>query len=334
MKTLNVGIIGCGSFVRNMHVPILKANPKYKIYAVMDVMEEPAKKLAEDTGAAYWTTDAAKIFSDSQVDVVFITTRHDSHAALTIAAANAGKHVFCEKPMALNAADCRAIAEAVRKNGVKYTVGYNRGMAPMITKARGLIADDPHKKMIYHRIQANFPAEHWTHQAEIGGGRFVGEGCHIFDLICELVGAKPVEVYAAGGTFLDPEKVKIPDSAIVTLTFADGSVGTTLIASAGCGDFAKEATEIYCNNKAIYISNFSHMEAYGFEGQKKTTLDFASVDKGHAVEIDQFADSVLNGTESPNGLEKASRSAVISYKVIESIASGRPVAIREDEYCF
>lgn len=334
MIALNVGIIGCGSFVRGMHIPILKANPKYHIYATMDVVEEAAKKLAEDTGAKYYTTDVDKLLADDTIDVVFITTRHDSHAELSIKAANAGKHILCEKPMALNADDCRKIVEAVRRNNVKYTVGYNRGMAPMIAKARSLLASDPSKKMIYHRIQADFPADSWTHQKSVGGGRFVGEGCHIFDLICELVGKRPVSVYASGGTFLDPQKVLIPDSAVVTLSFEDGSLGTTLINSAGCGDFPKEATEIYCNKKAIYISDFTHMEYYGFEGHKKTAIDFGSVDKGHAVEIDRFADAVINDTESPNGLEQAARSAVISYKVNESIVTGMPVSINSEEYCF
>lgn len=334
MKVLNVGIIGCGSFIRGMHVPILKANPKYKIYATMDVFEETAKKLAEDTGAEYYTTDVDRLLADEKVDVVFITTRHDSHAALSIKAANAGKHVFCEKPMALNAEECRAIAEAVRRNNVKYTVGYNRGMAPMVTKARDLLAGNPNKKMIYHRIQALFPVDHWTHVREIGGGRFVGEGCHIFDLICEIIGKEPVTVYASGGTFLDPEKVKIPDSAIITITFEDGSVATTLINSAGCGDFPKESTEIYCDKKAIYISDFTHMEYYGFEGHKKTVLEYNAVDKGHAIELDRLADAIINDTQSPNDLDQAARAAIISYKVDESVATGMPVAITRADYCF
>ena len=332
---LNLGLIGCGSFAKGMHVPLLKQNPKYHIQAVMDISEEAANQLGEETGAAYATTDVDRLLSDPAIDAVLITTRHDSHAELTIRAASAGKHVLCEKPMALSRAECKAVAEAVRKNGVCYTVGYNRGMAPMITRARDLLMTLPDaKKMIYHRIQAPFPESSWTHLPEIGGGRFVGEGCHIFDLLCELVQSPPVSVYAAGGTFLNPELVKIPDSGIITITFADGSVTTTLIASAGCSDFPKEATEIYCANKAVFIHDFKHMESYGFEGQKKTVLDYDSVDKGHAIELDQFADAVLLGTPAPNGLVKASRAAVISYLVGESIKAGTPMPICEADYQF
>jgi polar amino acid transport system substrate-binding protein len=204
----------------------------------------------------------------------------------------------------------------------------------MITKARDLLKGMSGKKMIYHRIQAPFPESHWTHIAEIGGGRFVGEGCHIFDLLCEIVQSQPVTIYASGGTFLNPDKVKIPDSGIVTITFADGSVVTTLINSAGCPDFPKEATEIYCDGKAIFINDFTKMEYYGFEGHKKTIVEFDKVDKGHAIELDQLADAIINDTESPNGLVKAARAAIISYKVNESIRTGAPVSISESDYIF
>jgi len=190
------------------------------------------------------------------------------------------------------------------------------------------------KKLIYHRIQAPFPADHWTHDPAVGGGRFVGEGCHIFDLLCELAESPPVSVYASGGTFLDKKTVKIPDSGIITITFADGSVGTTLISSAGCPTFPKESTEIYCSGKAICINDFTEMEACGFHGQDRCRMIFGKTDKGHKVEIDRFADAILNGTESPNGLEQAARAAVISYMVSESISKGEAIPIREKDYIF
>ena len=146
--------------------------------------------------------------------------------------------------------------------------------------------------------------------------------------------APPVTVYAAGGTFLDPDTVKIPDSASVTITFADGSVATTLIASAGCPAFPKESTEIYCDNKAISITEFREMEYYGFENQDKVRVELSAMDKGQILEVDLLADAILNNTQAPNGLVKAARSALISYKVNESIATGKPVPITESEYTF
>ena len=334
MRTLNAGFIGCGGFARGIHIPNVKKHPRYKIRAAMDIAEEAAKTVAEDTGADYYTTDADRLFNDKEIDLIVISTRHDSHAELSARAANAGKHVLCEKPMGLSRAECRLVAEAVKKSGVKYCVGYNRGLAPMITKARDLLAGQPEKKMMYHRIQAPFPAGIWTHIPEVGGGRFVGEGCHIFDLLCELAGSPPAAVYASGGTFLDPELVKIPDSGVVTITFADGSVGTTLISSAGCPDFPKESTEVYCAGKAIYINDFKHMEYYGYEGHGRISVDFDAVDKGHAIELDLLTDAILNDTAPPNGIENAARAAVISYMVNESIKSGNAIPMSEADYIF
>ncbi len=332
MQKVRLGLIGCGSFAKGMHIPNLKKNSKYTIQAAMDLNEEAAKTMAEDVGAEYWTTSLDKILSDDKVDAVLITTRHNSHAELSIKAAQSGKHILCEKPMALTSEEVQVIGSAVKEAGVAYTVGYNRGLSPLITGAKKLLEKWDGKIMMYHRIQAPFPADNWTHDPLVGGGRFVGEGCHIFDLMCELMKAPPVSVFAAGGTFLDPEIVKIPDSAVITLTFADGSVGTTLISSAGCADFEKEATEIYCDNKAIHIQNFQKMNCYGFENAESENFELDSVDKGHMVELDLFAEAVLNNAEAPNGLEQAAKAAIISYKVMESLKTGLPVQINETEY--
>ena len=154
MKQINVGIIGCGGFAKGMHIPLLQENSKYRIHATMDVEKDLAEQLAGDVEAKYSTSDVRKILDDNEIDAVFITTRHDSHADLSIAAAQAGKHVLCEKPMGLNVEQCKAVAEAIRKNGVKYTVGYNRGMAPLITRAGEMLNGLPGNRLIYHRIQA------------------------------------------------------------------------------------------------------------------------------------------------------------------------------------
>jgi len=331
MEKITTGFIGCGGFAKGMHMPIVTENDKYVIKGVMDINEEAAGEAAEKFNAEYHTTDVSKILEDEDIDLVFITTTHDSHARLSIMAAEAGKHIMCEKPMALNYDDCRKVIEAVRKNNVKYTIGYNRGLAPMITKAKELLSGLDGKIMAYHRIQAPFPESHWTHIPEVGGGRFIGEGCHIFDLFCRMMKSRPVKVYAAGGTFLDEDIVKIPDSANVTITFEDGSVCTTLIASAGCPLFEKEFTEIYCDNKAIAINGFREMSYYGFDGHERIDFNFDSVDKGQKKELDMLADAILNDTEAPNGLGIALTGALISYKVIESLEKGEPVTIEEQE---
>lgn len=334
MKKINVGMIGCGGFARALHIPILQENSKYRIHATMDLQKDIAEQVASEVQAEYSTSDVSRILDDKKIDAVFIITRHDSHADLTIQAAQAGKHIMCEKPMGLNAAECKAVADAVKSNGVKYTVGYNRGMARFITKASEMLKELADKKLIYHRIQAPFPADHWIHDPQIGGSRIIGEGCHIFDLICELADCEPKSVFAAGGLFLASEKVTVPDSGIVTIKFEDGSVGCTLIASAGCADLPKESTEIYCNGRGIHIDDFKAMTCCGFHEDEQTKITLKKQDKGHAVEIDKFADAILNDSQSPNGVVQAARAAIISFKVHESIEQGSVIPIQRKEYDF
>lgn len=329
---VRLGIIGCGGFTQHMHAPNLARNPRFKVMAACDLDIAAAERVQQITGARYVTTGVGVVLDDDAIDAVLIATRHDSHARLCIQAAAAGKHILCEKPMGLSLAECRRVADAVRAAGVVYAVGYNRGMAPLVTQARQLMAGDLSQKMIYHRIQAPFPASHWTHDPAVGGGRLVGEGCHIFDLLCELVGTPPAMVYASGGAFLAPAQTRTVDSAIVTLTFADGSVGATLIASDGCSAFPKESTEIYWAGKAIHINDFRELSYYGVveEGEGRITLQAA--DKGHRRELDLFADAILLGAPPPNGVSNALRAALISFLAVESAQTGHPLPIREADY--
>ena len=329
MTPLKVGLIGCGGFARGRHIPLIKANPKYKVAAACDLNLQAAEAVQKEFNAQYATTEPEEILADKEIQAVLIITPHDTHASLSIKASEVHKHILCEKPMGLNIEECIRVARAVRKANVKYTVGYNRGMAPLILRAKDLLDGEKSKRLIYHRMQDSFSPGHWTHIPNVGGGRFVGEGCHIFDLLCELVPAPPVSVYAAGGIFLDPAKVKIPDSGIITITFADGSVGTTLIASAGCSKFPKESTEIYCGGKAIHINDFRELAYYGFIENGEGRITLAATDKGHRSELDLFADSILSDTEPPNGIDKALRAAMISFLVLDSIKTGKPAAVKE-----
>lgn len=332
MHPLKVGIIGCGSFARSMHVPNMLTSEYYTIHTCCDLDKTAARAVYEQAHATCFTTDENKIFTNPEIDLVVITTWHDSHAELSIKAAEAGKHILCEKPMGMNMNECRKIVAAVKANNVKYTVGYNRGLSPFIRKAVKLLQPETAKRMIYYRMQAPFPETHWTHNPAVGGGRFIGEGCHNFDVLCELVAAPPVSIYAAGGTFLNTDIVKIPDSASVTISFADGSVATVLINSKGCADFTKESIEIYCNGKVVCISDYIKMETFGFEENCKTTLDAKTQDKGHMREIEQLAEAIINDTTPPSSLTQATRAACISYKVNESLKKGTVIHINKKEY--
>lgn len=329
-KRINVAIVGCGSFAKGVHIPNMAANSKYRLYAACDVVEDVAREIAEEYQMAYATTDYKRILEDSRVDLVVITTRHDLHAQQSTQAARAKKHILCEKPMALTLEDCHEGMKVVRENKVKYTIGYNRGLAPLVTKARKILQDKGKPIAIYHRM-ANFITDHWLLDGKIGGGRVVGEGCHVLDLFCVLAGSEPIRIYAEGGAFTQNKSDVVPDTQVVTLSFQNNSIATMLLSSVGNNNAPKESIEIFCGQTTIFIDDFKQMRIWDGNAPVQT-VNLPSQDKGHAIEIDLLADAILNDTPPPNGPENACRAALLSFKVLEAIQTNHVQAIEESQY--
>jgi len=328
---INVAAIGCGLFAKFMHLPNMEENSKYKLYAACDIVEEAAEEMAEKHKMAYATTDYDKVLQDKEVDLVLITTRHNLHAEQTIKAAKAGKHILCEKPMALNFDDCHQIMTEVKKSGVKYTIGYNRGLAPSVTRAREIIRDKKGPLTVFHRMAGYIPADHWLLDEKIGGGLVVGEGCHVFDLFCKIADSEPTRVYAEGGVFTKEGADTVPDTQVVTIGFKNDSIATMVLASVGNPAAPKEFTEIYCGQTTIFIDDFKEMRIWDGDATLHTITP-PTQDKGHKIEIDILADAILNDKEPPNGLENACRAALMSYKVHEAIKTGTVQQIDENQY--
>ena len=328
---INTAIVGCGSFVKGMHLPNISLDNRYRIYAAVDIVGENAKYVFEQYNAAYFTTDYNKVLSDKEVDLVFITTRHDLHAEMSIKAAEAGKDIFCEKPMGLDYSECKEVMRAVRKNRVKYCIGYNRGLAPLITKAGEIVSKEGKPIIMYHRMQNYFAyGSHWLLDEKIGGGRIVGEGCHILDLFCVLSNSNPVRIYGEGGVFTNPDAEGTPDTGAIVLAFENGSVGTMLISSVGNDKIPKESTEIYCGDTAIIIENFQRMRLSIGNKQEDIVLD--QVDKGHRIEMELLAKAILDGEILPNDVVSAMRAAVCSFKAVEAIKTHKVQQILPEEF--
>lgn len=327
---INVSVIGCGLFASFMHLPNIAANDKFKLHSACDLEQEKARAQAEKYDMAYFTADYKKVLQDPDVDLVVITTRHDGHARLAIESAKAGKHILCEKPMALNIEDCRAVMRAVKENGVKYTVGYNRGLAPCISYARKIVKEKNQPAVVYHRM-SNFIKDHWLMEGEIGGGRVVGEGCHVLDLLCVITGSEPVRVYAEGGVFSGDDPEAVPDTQVVTIGFDDGSIASMVLSSVGNIFAPKESTEIFCGQTTIFISDFVETKIRDSDATLHT-ITAPEQDKGQTIEIDLLADAIINDTEPPNGPENACRAALMSYKVLEAIKTGKVQHLKKSEY--
>jgi predicted dehydrogenase len=327
---INVAVVGCGGFARGVHLPNMAGSKKYSLLAACDMIEEAAEEVKNEYHMGYATTEYQKVLDDPEVDLVVITTRHNLHAEQSVKAAQARKHILCEKPMGMNYHECKKAAEAVKRNGVKYAIGYNRGLAPHVRKAGELLSNRKSPVIMYHRMANPVPADHWLLNEEMGGGRFIGEGCHIFDLFCAVIQSAPTQLYADGGIFTNPGVVKTPDTGSVIIGFEDGSVATLLLSSVGHESIPKESTEIYCGDSAILIEDFQGMKIRGFSEEGDIVLN--GVDKGHKIELDLLADAILGDSEIPNGLKAALKAALLSFKSVESIRTHEVQKISKEEY--
>ncbi len=326
MKPLSVAIIGCGSFARGVHLPNLRASGCYHIRALVDPNLAAVQALADTTGAVYATTDVDQVLADPEIEAVFITTPHHLHAEISIRAARAGKHIFCEKPMGLTEAECQAVEAAVRQAGVQYTAGYNRGQAPFTRQARQLLDTLHAPMMVVHRIADWFPyRQGWLLDPSLSGGRLIGEAGHALDMICGLVGQAPVRVYAEGANLVGAGDAETPDSAIITLGFPNGSSGVLFLSSVANNNLMKEEIVVTCANHTLAIYNFERMDIHTPDGSETFTLP--QMNKGQLELVTAFAQAIRQALPVPSGLEAALRTSQCTFAAVRAIRTGQVQAL-------
>ena len=249
---------------------------------------------ARKEGFATAATEPETVFADAEIDAVVVATRHDSHARLTLQALQAGKSVFVEKPLALTEADLDEIeaARAAAPNAPIVAVGFNRRFAPLTRKMKSLLDGTTGPRTFIATVNAGeIPADHWTQDPAVGGGRIIGEACHFIDLLRYLAGHPIVSMTSvrAGGAGGD-------DKATITLSFADGSHGTIHYFANGSKAFAKERIEAFAGGRILQIDNFRALQGWGVPGFSKAS---SRQDKGHAACAAAFVAAVRDGGEPP-----------------------------------
>jgi predicted dehydrogenase/threonine dehydrogenase-like Zn-dependent dehydrogenase len=291
---VNVALIGAGAFARAVHIPNLRRDDRVRIVGVAARTGITASTVARDCGAALATTDWREVLGE-HADAVVVATRHDVHAEQAIAALQAGRHVFVEKPLALSVADCERVVAAQHVAGRVVMIGFNRRFAPAVVHARSALARMRGPRNVLIRVNAGrLPANHWTYGPE-GGGRVLGEGCHFFDLARFLVGAEPASVLALntrGGASTAEDR----DNLDTVIRYSDGSVATIVYATTGFAGTGKELIEIYADGGSVIIDDYKSCEVGGVPGI--TSQRFKGMDKGHRGLMAHFVASVA-GAEKP-----------------------------------
>jgi predicted dehydrogenase len=296
---IRIAVVGAGGFAKGVHLPNLKNLPNlYHIRAIVSNTGANAVNTAKQFDADYASTNYEDVLNDPDVDAVLICTRHNLHARQAIQAAQAGKAIFLEKPMALNQEELDELVTVLTETGVPFMVGFNRRFSPAARRAKDILANRKNPMMIFYRMNAGYlPPEHWT-QTEEGGGRIIGEACHIFDLFQYLIGAPVVEVNA---TAIAPQTDHIlaGDNVIITLRYADGSVATLLYTALGSPDLGKEYMELYFDGKVLVLDDYRALRVHGVTEKGWTS---SGQDKGHLEELRAFAISLREKGEAPIAL--------------------------------
>jgi predicted dehydrogenase/threonine dehydrogenase-like Zn-dependent dehydrogenase len=293
---LAIALVGVGAFVQSMHVPILKAmEGRVSVPWALSRTGPSARACAAQIEGCQIETDYAKVLADKGVNAVLIGTRHNSHADLTIRALNAGKAVFVEKPMCLTSSEFDSINDAVENSSAPYMVGYNRRYSPFAGVIRREVAGRANPLMIQYTMNAGFlPSDHWTQGPE-GGGRLLGEACHIVDLFRSLVGCPVVSMHCAPLRGDNPSSLPT-DNFSLTLSYSDGSVASLIYTAQGHKDVSKERMEVYFDQKIFKLDDYLTMEAHGMP---KAELVLKQQDKGHAAEMKAFRDAATSGERFP-----------------------------------
>jgi myo-inositol 2-dehydrogenase / D-chiro-inositol 1-dehydrogenase len=231
---VSVAVIGLGGKGRS-HARNLARLPGVHIAALGDIsppaIERARQELGDASEKAYGTTDPERIFADPNVDAIVIATQHDSHRPLAVAAAQAGKHLLVEKPLALTVEDCQAIVEAVEAQRVQLLMGFQARYRYFTQMIKQRIANP--RVIVGEIIDPQWPDSFWAVDPIKGGGNVLSQGVHTFDLVCYLAGSEPTSIYAVGGIFShDPAVTPTIDTCLATLTFANG-----VVANVAIGDF-------------------------------------------------------------------------------------------------
>jgi predicted dehydrogenase/threonine dehydrogenase-like Zn-dependent dehydrogenase len=287
------GFLGAGNFTGRTLLPAMRGLP-VRLRTIVSGGGVSGAYLAKKFGFEQSSTDAQVVLGDASVNAVFITTRHNAHARQVLAALAAGKHVFVEKPLSLTLEDLAAIQRSAEAHpGQVLMLGFNRRFSPHTQAVkRALVGARGPKTLIFTANAGAIPANHWTQDPAVGGGRIVGEACHYIDLLRYLVGSPIVR---ASVDYLGGEEGKLHDTASIQLMFADGSVGTVHYFANGDKGFPKERLEVFASGKIVVVDNFRKTSAPGMG----TLCKGWRQDKGHAAEVAAFVEVVARGGAAP-----------------------------------
>jgi predicted dehydrogenase len=325
-RPLHVSFVGMGNFASAYRVPAVRAVTGAVLSHVVTTNPLKAETSRKRSGFRVAGTSVEAALADPGTEVVFVATRHDTHARFAEAALTANKAVFVEKPLALTAAQLARVATAIRATQGRLMVGFNRRFAPAIAWALETLGRNRAGLRLLCRVNAgSLPESHWLLDSEVGGGRLLGEGCHFLDLACHVAGSAPVEVDAH--TLDNGRHLTGSQDYRIEIAFANGATAAIDYLSGGDPSLPKERIEIHRSGTSIVIDDFR--SAVLHRAGRRTTKKWRGRDKGHRADVRAFLEAVRAGTATPIPEEESIVSTALTLAAARSAREGRPLR-RED----
>jgi len=333
--SVKIGMLGGGSFSTSTLLPALKSIEGLQLVGICTASGITAQHAAKKFEFGFATSDEQDILSHSDINTVIIATRHHLHKRQVIAALTSGKHVFCEKPLCLSQSELTEIIDTFKTIAAHHQqaagqrppvlmVGYNRRFAPMARQLKDFLSDVSEPLAMHYRINAGYiPVSHWTQDPEQGGGRLIGEVCHFVDFLIFIAGALPTEVFAR--CLPDSGRYRA-DNLVLTLQFANGSLGTITYVANGDKTFPKERIEVFGGETVAILDNFRQLELVN-RGRRRIVRSRLNQDKGHRNELQVFADAIRTGGSPPISLQELMATSVTTFCISKSLQNGTPISV-------
>ena len=320
---INVAIIGCGS-IGEIHAQCLQSVEGARLGAFCDAFEQRAQELSRKFQGSYATTDPARIFSDDSIDAVYICTHHDTHSLLAIQAAQAGKHVMMEKPLALTLDECYRVGNAVEKSGISLMTGFKMRYYPSVAKVKQFIPNPI--ITVAQMMDGHWPSDFWANDPVKGGGNVLSQGCHTMDLVYYLNESEPERIYAEGGNFTH-EGVKIIDNIIATIRFANGRVASVVQGDSGQTPLvSKFSFQVMDGTRTAHLHD-RMKTATLFDGEK--VVEHKDPEEyGFQEENRDFIRALEKKEKPPITHRDGLRATLLILKAFESIRTGLPQDVR------
>ncbi len=320
---IGVGFIGAGSYALGHLLPHISGAKNVALTGVMTASGNSSRGVAEKYGFGYATGDDQQVLDDAATTAVFIATRHESHGEYVLKALAAGKHVFVEKPLCVTEDELRAIEHVVgRSAGGQLLVGFNRRFAPLAVQARkALGAGSSPMAMVYRVNAGQIPAGTWIQDPELGGGRIIGEACHIIEFMTWMNGSLPVSVQAL--SLRDPQQHD--DTVTLNIGFANGSIGTLNYFANGAKKLPKERVELYHGAQVAILDDFRELTLY--RGSKQSRDKRLGQDKGQGPMVQAFLEAIASGGAPVVPFAEIRAVTAATFAAMRSLRSGAAEAV-------